>query len=86
MKFASTEAPYSRRIGPMRTIRLLALVMLAGFIAVSIGMGKAEYSKKEGKACTFCHPSGKFKELTDAGKYYKEHNHSLEGYKAEEKK
>jgi len=70
----------------MRTIRLLALVMLAGFIAVSIGMGKAEYSKKEGKACTFCHPSGKFKELTDAGKYYKEHNHSLEGYKAEEKK
>jgi hypothetical protein len=60
--------------------------MLAGFIVVSIGMGKAEYSKKEGKPCTFCHPSGKFKELTDAGKYYKEHNHSLEGYKAEEKK
>jgi len=70
----------------MRIIRLLALVMLAGFIAVSIGIGKAEYSKKEGKACTFCHPPGKFKELTDAGKYYKEHNHSLEGYKAEEKK
>jgi len=70
----------------MRIIRLLALVMLAGFIVVSIGMGKAEYSKKEGKPCTFCHPSGKFKELTDAGKYYKEHNHSLEGYKAEEKK
>ena len=70
----------------MRMIRLIALVMLAGFIVVSIGMGKAEYSKKEGKPCTFCHPSGKFKELTDAGKYYKEHNHSLEGYKAEEKK
>jgi len=70
----------------MRMVRLLALVMLAGFIVVSIGMGKAEYSKKEGKPCTFCHPSGKFKELTDAGKYYKEHNHSLEGYKAEEKK
>jgi len=70
----------------MRIIRLLALVMLAGFIAVSIGMGKAEYAKKEAKACTFCHPGGKVKELTDAGKYYKEHNHSLEGYKAEEKK
>jgi hypothetical protein len=26
------------------------------------------------------------KELTDAGKYYKEHNHSLEGYKAPENK
>ena len=31
-------------------------------------------------------PPGKFKELTAAGQYYKEHNHSLEGYKAEEKK
>jgi len=70
----------------MRIIRLFALLTLAGLIAVSIGMGKAEYAKKEGKACTFCHPPGKFKELTDAGKYYKEHNHSLEGYKAEEKK
>jgi len=70
----------------MRIICLFALLTLAGLIAVSIGMGKAEYAKKEGKACTFCHPPGKFKELTDAGKYYKEHNHSLEGYKAEEKK
>ena len=70
----------------MRIIRLFALLTLAGLIAVSIGMGKAEYAKKEGKACTFCHPGGKVKELTDAGKYYKEHNHSLEGYKAEEKK
>jgi hypothetical protein len=51
-----------------------------------MGMGKAEYAKKEGKACTFCHPPGKSKELTDAGKYYKDHDHSLEGYKAEEKK
>ena len=29
---------------------------------------------------------GGIKELNDAGKYYKEHNHSLEGYKAPEKK
>jgi len=70
----------------MRIIRLFALLALVGLVAVSIGIGKAEYAKKEGKACTFCHPSGKFKELTDAGKYYKEHDHSLEGYKAEEKK
>jgi hypothetical protein len=59
---------------------------LVAFIAVSMGMSKAQYGKKEGKPCTFCHPPGKFKELTDAGKYYKEHNHSLEGYKADEKK
>ena len=75
-----------RRFGSVRIIRLLLLVTFAALIAVSMGISKAEYSKKEGKACTFCHPPGKFKELTDAGKYYKEHNHSLEGYKAEEKK
>ena len=70
----------------MRIIRSLLLLTLAGFIAVSMGTGKAEYAKKEGKPCTFCHPAGKFKELTDAGKYYKEHKHSLEGYKVDEKK
>jgi hypothetical protein len=69
----------------MKMVRLLVLLSLAGMIAASMGMSKAEYSKKEGKPCTFCHPSGKVKELTAAGKYYKEHNHSLEGYKAEEK-
>ncbi|MGA2476162.1 MAG: hypothetical protein ABSF73_06035 [Terriglobia bacterium] len=70
----------------MKIIRPLLLLTLAAFIAVSMGMSKAEYGKKEGKPCTFCHPPGKFKELTDAGKYYKEHDHSLEGYKADEKK
>jgi hypothetical protein len=70
----------------MKIVQSLMLLSLAAFIAVSMGMSKAEYSKKEGKPCTFCHPGGKVKELTDAGKYYKEHNHSLEGYKAEEKK
>jgi len=70
----------------VRIIRLLLLLTVAALIAASMGMSKAEYAKKEGKPCTFCHPPGKFKELTDAGKYYKDHNHSLEGYKAEEKK
>lgn len=67
----------------MKTIRSLLLITLALLIAASLGMGTAQYSKKEGKACTFCHPAGKFKELNDTGKYYKEHNHSLEGYTAE---
>jgi hypothetical protein len=58
----------------------LALVVFSGF-ALTLVNAKPEYGKKEGKACTYCHPAGKFKEFTDAGKYYKEHNHSLEGYK-----
>jgi len=70
----------------MKIIRTLFLSLLALVVVASLGLGKAEYAKKESKACTFCHPAGKFKELTDAGKYYKEHNHSLEGYQASEEK
>jgi len=65
----------------MKLIKTVLLVAFAMTMALPFVMGKAEYSKKEGKACTFCHPPGKFKELTTAGQYYKDHNHSLEGYK-----
>ncbi|MGD0222265.1 MAG: hypothetical protein ABSF71_07995 [Terriglobia bacterium] len=66
----------------MKLIKTAFLVIFAVVMAIPFGLGKAEYAKKEGKACTFCHPTGKFKELTDAGQYYKDHNHSLEGYTA----
>jgi hypothetical protein len=68
----------------MRHVRVFLLGLLALFVFISFGMAKHEYAKKEGKTCTFCHPAGKFKELTEAGKYYKEHHNSLEGYKASE--
>ena len=65
----------------MKLIRTILLIMLAFMVILPFGMGKAEYAKKEGKKCDYCHPPGKFKELTPAGQYYKDHNHSLEGYK-----
>ena len=66
----------------MRLLKFfLALAVLSGSL-LTLATAKPEYAKKEGKACTFCHPAGKFKEFTEAGKYYKGHNHSLEGYKA----
>jgi len=65
----------------MRFVRVILLSVLAFLVAVSFGLSKQEFSKKEGKPCTLCHPAGKFKELTEAGKHYKEHK-SLEGYKA----
>jgi hypothetical protein len=70
----------------MKLTQTVLLVIFAMIMALPFGMGKAEYAKKESKACTFCHPPGKFKELTDAGQYYKDHNHSLEGYKAPDAK
>ena len=57
---------------------------LAASIAVftSSSQAKPEYTKAEKKACQYCHIDSKSKpkELTDAGKYYQEHGHSLEGY------
>jgi hypothetical protein len=59
-----------------------AAILLAGFLAVSTtSYGKPEYVKTTKKACAYCHVDSKAKpkDLTEAGKYFKEHN-SLEGY------
>ena len=66
----------------MKLIKTVLLLAFAVAVTVPFGKSTAAYAKKEGKACTFCHPAGKFKEFTPAGQYYKDHNHSLEGYKA----
>jgi len=57
------------------------LILLAGVVASSTAsFAKPEYTKKEKKACTYCHTTANSKALNEAGKYYAEHGHSLEGY------
>lgn len=56
------------------------VLLLGAMVGTSLSYGKAEYTKKEKKGCTYCHVKANSKELNDAGKYYKEHDHSLEGY------
>jgi hypothetical protein len=59
-----------------------ATILLGGFLVSStLSFGKPEYVKATKKACAYYHVDSKAKpkELTEAGKYYKEHN-SLEGY------
>jgi spore maturation protein CgeB len=69
----------------MRLLKvLIALSISCGFL-LTLATAKPEYAKKEGKPCAFCHVKMGSKELNDAGKYYKAHDHSLEGYKAPEK-
>ena len=61
-------------------------IFVGGLISTTaLSYGKAEYTKKEKKACVFCHVKAASKELNEAGKYYKEKK-TLEGYKAAEKK
>lgn len=70
----------------MKVLRALFVAVIAGGFFLSLAQAKPEYAKKEHKSCTFCHVKMGSKELNDAGKYYKDHNHSLKGYKGEENK
>lgn len=70
----------------MKVLRALFVAIVVSGFFLSLALAKPEYAKKEKKNCTFCHVKMGSKELNDTGKYYKEHNHSLEGYKAEDKK
>lgn len=66
----------------MRTFKIAVpvAVLMAGLFVTTTSFGKAAYTKKEKKGCTFCHVSATSKDLNAAGKYYKDHNYSLQGY------
>jgi len=75
----------------MRVLKLAlpATIMMMGFLlCTSATYGIPEYAKKEKKACSFCHSeavadkAAMARNQTDAGKYYKGHNHSLDGFTA----
>jgi hypothetical protein len=62
----------------------VALVVFS-IVSVIVSFSTLNYSKpvdakKTGKSCTFCHVKYGSKDLTDAGKYYKDKG-TLEGYK-----
>ena len=58
--------------------------LMGSVLITSTSYAKPEYTKSTKKACIFCHADAKAKpkELTEAGKYFKEHNNSLDGFKA----
>lgn len=68
----------------MRTIKIAvpAFILAAGLLmSVAPVRATPAYAKKEKKSCVTCHVKAGSKDLNDTGKYYKEHNHSLAGYK-----
>jgi hypothetical protein len=74
----------------MRALKLVvpaALLMTGFLICTTATYGKPEYAKAEKKGCNFCHSKvepankeGMAKNLNEAGTYYKEHDHKLDGY------
>jgi hypothetical protein len=65
---------------------LLKLIAPVGIIAAGLCFSATtswavpEFARKTKKECSFCHPPDSWN-LTEAGKYYREHKYSLEGYK-----
>lgn len=69
-----------------RSLKVIVALAIALAWAVALGFSSTEATKKTKKPCTYCHVDfqKKPKELTKAGKYYKEKG-TLEGYKEEKK-
>ncbi len=65
---------------------LPAGILTAGLVInTQASFGKPEYARRTQKECSFCHPSNSW-QLNDAGKYYRDHKYSLQGYKEPPKK
>jgi hypothetical protein len=65
--------------------RCFEIVVLAGFFTAAFyftaatGAAKPDYARRTGKECSFCHPADSWN-LNEAGKYYRDHHYSLQGY------
>jgi hypothetical protein len=66
----------------MKLLKILLASAVLSAVLISFSTAKPEYAKKESKKCVECHEGGNPKKLNAMGQYYKDHNHSLEGYKA----
>ena len=62
-----------------KILRALAITGAVALLFVPFAVGTPEYTKKENKACIYCHTAVGKPDLNDAGKYYKMHR-TLEGY------
>jgi hypothetical protein len=66
-----------------RPVKLIlpAGILVAGLlINATTSWAVPEFARKTKKECSFCHPADSWN-LTDAGKYYRNHKYSLAGYK-----
>jgi len=82
MRFVKVLLPAALVLAPA------AFLITGGLLAPTPGFSTPKYAADNHKTCNFCHVKAGDKDsmhkdpnLTDAGKYFKDHNHSLEGYK-----
>ena len=71
----------------MRKIILFLAITIGVTILVSpFAIGTPEYSKKEEKQCIYCHTAMGKPDLNEAGKWYKDHDHTFKGWEEAQKK
>jgi hypothetical protein len=70
---------YHRERKVKKILRALAIIGAVTLLFIPFAASTPEYTKKENKACLYCHTAMGKPDLNDAGKYYKAH-HTLEGY------
>ena len=63
-----------------KALRALAIVAGVTLLVSPLAISTPEYSNKEKKQCVYCHTAMGKPDLNEAGKWYKEHDHSLKGY------
>jgi len=63
-----------------KVLKASAITVMVSALFLPFALVTPEYTKKENKLCAFCHLAVGKPDLTEAGKYYKDH-HTLEGYK-----
>ena len=65
--------------------RLANVILPAGIVAAGLlinartSWAVPEFARRTKKECSFCHPPDSWN-LTEAGKYYRAHKYSLNGY------
>jgi len=59
------------------------LVLAASVFDAKVSVAKPEYSRRTKKECGYCHPKDSW-DVNEAGKYFRDHQHSLEGFKPSE--
>ena len=68
-----------------RVLGVLAIILGAIILLAPFAFSTVEYSKKEEKQCVYCHTAMGKPDLNDAGKWYKDHDHTFKGWEEKEK-
>jgi hypothetical protein len=63
-----------------KILRASAVTAAVALLLAPFAVGTPEFSKKEKKQCTYCHTAMGKPDLNEAGRYYRDHNYSLDGY------